>query len=217
MILSLSRREAGEKLSKNFRAGEFACKCGRCERILIDEVLVEYLQQIRDHFGKEVVITSGYRCQVHNARVGGASASKHMEGMAADIQVQDVASGAVARFAQQLGVKQIGLYDGFVHVGSGVNKSFWKGQNEEPVASFVEMDCEFSVTLPLLMRNSRGEAVRALQQQLIGMGYDCGEAGADGEFGPATEKAVKKYQSSSGLPADGVAGIATRKAMLGVL
>ena len=57
-----------------------------------------------------------------------------------------------------------------------------------------------------LMRGMTGEDVRALQMDLIAMNYSCGRWGADGEFGRATESALKAFQKDHGLEADGVAG-----------
>ena len=45
---------------------------------------------------------------------------------------------------------------------------------------------------------------RELQQLLIGRGYDIGEA--DGIIGQRTREAIKAFQASAGLPADGYAG-----------
>lgn len=63
-----------------------------------------------------------------------------------------------------------------------------------------------------LRRGDRGEAVRALQEGLICYGALTG--GADGSFGPATEKAVVAAQEREGLAADGVAWPQTQ-ALLG--
>jgi peptidoglycan hydrolase-like protein with peptidoglycan-binding domain len=52
--------------------------------------------------------------------------------------------------------------------------------------------------LLLLRVGTRGDTVKKLQASL---GID-----ADGKFGPATEKAVKEFQSSHGLVVDGLAG-----------
>ena len=51
---------------------------------------------------------------------------------------------------------------------------------------------------------SRGSDVLKLQQSLLQLGFD--PNGADGKFGRGTEKAVKLYQQSRGLTADGKAG-----------
>ncbi len=52
--------------------------------------------------------------------------------------------------------------------------------------------------LVLLRRGSRGAAVKRLQEGL--------EIGADGIFGPGTEKAVRDFQAKHGLTVDGLAG-----------
>jgi peptidoglycan L-alanyl-D-glutamate endopeptidase CwlK len=66
---------------------------------------------------------------------------------------------------------------------------------------------------PTLRLNSRGEAVRALQEALAGAGF-LSASGADGIFGAGTLAAVKKFQQSKRLPADGIVGSATWEALL---
>lgn len=55
-----------------------------------------------------------------------------------------------------------------------------------------------------LKRGSRGSAVKELQKGLKTLGYY--KAGLDGRFGPKTEKAIKKLQSSGGVAVTGKAG-----------
>ena len=57
------------------------------------------------------------------------------------------------------------------------------------------------VELPVLERGDKTAQVKAMQSLLIGHGCSCGEKGADGSFGPATEKALKAFQKERGLPA----------------
>jgi peptidoglycan hydrolase-like protein with peptidoglycan-binding domain len=58
----------------------------------------------------------------------------------------------------------------------------------------------------VLSRGSKGESVRTAQLRLIALGYSCGEAGADGQFGNGTYYAVVAFQKQNGLTADGVIG-----------
>ena len=61
-------------------------------------------------------------------------------------------------------------------------------------------------TLPTLKRGDKGDSVKYLQTLLIARGYDLGKWGADGDFGAATEAAVKRYQRDWDLKQDGVVG-----------
>lgn len=72
-----------------------------------------------------------------------------------------------------------------------------------------------TVELSVLKKGSRGGEVKALQHLLIGSGFGCGASGADGVFGNDTVKAVKAYQSKSGLAADAVVGQKTWSKLLG--
>ena len=76
-----------------------------------------------------------------------------------------------------------------------------------------ERDTSATSTTALLKRGDRNDAVRALQNNLISLGYSCGSAGADGDFGPGTEAAVRSFQSKNGLTVDGIAGPATLTAI----
>ena len=68
--------------------------------------------------------------------------------------------------------------------------------------------------LPQLMQpNMRGDEIRKIQQRLVALGFSVGSAGADGVFGKATDIAVRKFQTSRGLTADGIVGAATRAAL----
>lgn len=65
-------KDGSKKLSANFTVKEFRCKDGT-DPIFIDDTLVKLLQNIRDHFGKSVTITSAYRTATHNKAVKGAT------------------------------------------------------------------------------------------------------------------------------------------------
>ncbi len=60
-------------------------------------------------------------------------------------------------------------------------------------------------------RGSYGETVKQIQQKLLDWGYYNGDV--DGVFGSRTEKAVKSFQRSNGLTADGRAGTQTLAAL----
>ena len=70
------------------------------------------------------------------------------------------------------------------------------------------------LSYPTIRRGDRGEKVRIMQGLLKELGYDIGSAGVDGDFGSATETALKKFQRANGLSVDGVCGPKTWAALL---
>lgn len=144
MAVKTYQENSRVQLSKNFNSYEFRCGLGSpcsCSTVLIDDKLVEYLQKIRDHFGKPITITSAYRCSSYNKRIGGATGSYHSKGMACDIVVSGVSPAEVAKYAESIGILGIGLYqtdaDGhFVHIDTRTTKSFWYGQAQAYRSTF---------------------------------------------------------------------------------
>ena len=210
-----------KQLSKYFVSTEMDCHgSGCCSKTLINPQLIEYLNQIREHFNSPVTISSGYRCTVHNSRVGGATGSRHTKGDAADIIVKGYNPKEVAQYAESIGIKGIGLYetakDGFfVHIDTRDKKSFWYGQAQAYRDTFGGN----STTQPsssnnnYMKLNDQGGNVKALQKMLISLGYDLGAGKDDGIYGPATISAVKQFQKDKGLVIDGLAGQATLNAL----
>jgi len=69
-------------------------------------------------------------------------------------------------------------------------------------------DDDFDVDdIGVLRKGCRGEGVKMMQEAL--------GVGADGAFGPGTERALKAWQTSNGLVADGIAGPNTLEKLLG--
>lgn len=229
------------QISKNFQYKEFDCQGkGCCSTTIIDEKLVEYVQRIRDHFGKPITITSPYRCEVHNRRVGGDIKSYHMQGKAADIVVQGVSSREVAKYAESIGILGIGLYetsaDGyFTHIDTRTTKTFWYGQNEQPRTTFGgtptaapsapstptakpntqsvyhRSSSKYTVRLLYLQKGDRGRDVQILQELLKIHGYN---VETSGEFDTLTYNAVVDFQKKTKIDADGIVGSQTMEKLL---
>lgn len=68
-----------------------------------------------------------------------------------------------------------------------------------------------------LSRGARNDAVKKLQQYLKDAGYDLGNAGVDGIFGPMTEAALKEFQESAGVVIDGIYSEETHNALMDTL
>lgn len=128
-------KNGNHRLAPDFKVREFRCKDGT-DTVMVDETLTVVLQCIREHFGKPVTITSGYRTAVHNAVVGGAKSSQHLLGRAADIRVEGVSVEDVAAYAESLmpdwgGMGRYpvkaGRATGWVHVDTRAEKARWRG------------------------------------------------------------------------------------------
>ena len=69
-------------------------------------------------------------------------------------------------------------------------------------------DDDFDVDdIGVLRKGCKGQGVKMMQEAL--------GIGADGAFGPGTERALKAWQTANGLVADGIAGPATLEKLLG--
>jgi len=212
-IMSLRKSETknarfyiGDKPT-NFKPYEFACHNG-ADTIKVDGRLVKVLQQIRDHFGKPVSISSAYRTAAYNTKVGGAKNSYHVKGMAADITVTGVSNRDVAKFASTI-ANGVGLYNytgGFVHVDVRGSRYYWQQDSKNSKYYTVAGFNEDKNIRPVLRYNDKGDYVKELQN-LLGIK-------ADGIFGAKTEEAVRKFQKNHGLTVDGVVGSKTWSKLL---
>lgn len=118
--------EGRKKVAKNFTVAEFASKDGS-RVVIINPLLPEYLQKARDHFGKPLIITSGYRTTAHNIKVGGVGNSQHVFGNAADVYIPSVPVLELYNYFCEIAGNScgIGIYNSFVHFDVRPIKSRW--------------------------------------------------------------------------------------------
>ena len=104
---------------QNFSPAEIACR-GTGQLKLVPEAM-DRLQELRDLLGKPLIVRSAYRSPEHNRAVGGAKASKHMDGMAFDIAMANHDSVAFEVAAREVGFLGFGYYprSGFMHIDLG--------------------------------------------------------------------------------------------------
>lgn len=112
------RGEKNQQLSEHFTHAEFACRC--CGEITVNPMLLAALEELRTVLGGiPIHVNSGYRCEKHNAEVGGKPNSQHLVGNAADIRLDGVSPLDVAKAAKQVAAFRrggIGVYRSFTHV-----------------------------------------------------------------------------------------------------
>ena len=74
---------------------------------ILDNMLVliyNCLQPIRNKLNKPMIVTSGYRCEVLNQKVGGAKNSHHKYGKACDFVVNGMTPAQLVAFIRNCGV-----------------------------------------------------------------------------------------------------------------
>ena len=113
-------------VSKHFSREEFACKCG-CGFSTVDVELLKVLEVVREHFRKEITITSACRCELHNKSVKGKIGSYHLRGIACDIRVKGIPPSEIAIFLDNLYPDKygIGRYNTFTHIDVRDYKGRW--------------------------------------------------------------------------------------------
>ena len=109
---------------KNFSPAEIACR-GTGQLKLVPEAM-DKLQALRDRLGKPLIIRSAYRSPEHNRAVGGAKASKHMDGTAFDIAMSNHDPVAFETAAREAGFLGFGYYprSAFMHIDLGPARSW---------------------------------------------------------------------------------------------
>ena len=87
-------------------------------------LLTEMLEQLRSAVGVPLIVTSGYRCPRHNARVDGSARSLHMSGRAADIRGGISFQRAAEQYARSIGFDEIipGGARGYIHLAVKIKK-----------------------------------------------------------------------------------------------
>ena len=102
----------------------------RVETACFKPKLVSMLHDAERHFGKKIVVTSGFRDPEHNLAVGGAKHSMHLSCDAADIQMVGISKWDLAAyFRSRPDIGGVGTYcsTSSIHVDIGARRDWnWK-------------------------------------------------------------------------------------------
>ena len=112
-----------------FTEKELACPC--CGKCNMDEEFMSEAVEMREHSGFPWVITSAYRCEKHNKKVGGYPSSRHLAGEALDILAHSSQSFILLSLARRynilgLGISQKGDFNQrFIHLDGRSKPAVW--------------------------------------------------------------------------------------------
>ena len=91
---------------------------------LRDPKLLEMIDEAREIYGKPIRVTSGYRTESHNRKVGGVKSSSHLKGLAIDVAcVKSDDRFEMLTALLKVGFNRIGVASTFIHVDIDKNKS----------------------------------------------------------------------------------------------
>ena len=102
-------------LTEHFKIEEMMCPC--CGVLGIKPEFLIFIEKVRRHYDAPMKITSAFRCEKHNDKVGGAKNSAHLSGLACDVAITDSQTRLkLIRSAVACGVKGLGLHKSFLHL-----------------------------------------------------------------------------------------------------
>jgi zinc D-Ala-D-Ala carboxypeptidase len=112
----------------NFSPKELACHC--CGEILYTPEDFDAIQKVRSLLGRPIVINSGHRCPIQNARVGGSPKSQHKR-IAFDISIAGHSLLRLLESCEYAGFTGYGFYQTFLHVDRGRPRKWWTTKGKE--------------------------------------------------------------------------------------
>jgi len=91
---------------------------------LMDPKLLDMIDEAREIYGKPIRVTSGYRTEAHNRKVGGVDSSSHLKGLAIDVAcVRSDDRFKMLNALLEVGFNRIGVAGTFIHVDIDKDKS----------------------------------------------------------------------------------------------
>ncbi len=114
--------------SAHFTEDELRCR--HCGVNLCKQELLDALEEFRAIVGLPVALDCGYRCEIHNAAVGGVPGSEHTEGIAADAKVKGMSAIDMYKAALQVpafanGGIGVAERQGYIHLDVRSTRARW--------------------------------------------------------------------------------------------
>lgn len=119
--LKLLKKPRKKYECKYFKYSEFTCKCG-CGSNNVKDGVKKVCDMVREKFGKTIV-SSGTRCENHNAKIGGVQGSYHISGNACDLICVNADAKEVLKYTKTLVKKRLlrYTYGGTKKMGNAVH------------------------------------------------------------------------------------------------
>jgi len=101
--MNLTENVSLKELTKSESATRFGISNEPTEEALsnLQKLATHILQPIRDHFGKPLIITSGYRSPELCLKIGSTTTSQHTKGQASDFEIGGIANKDLSDWIHQ--------------------------------------------------------------------------------------------------------------------
>jgi hypothetical protein len=101
--MNLTENVSLKELTKSESATRFGISNEPTEEALtnLQKLATHILQPVRDHFGKPLIITSGYRSPELCVKIGSTTTSQHTKGQAADFEIGGIANKDLSDWIHQ--------------------------------------------------------------------------------------------------------------------
>ena len=106
----------------HFTPRELACRC--CDEMCVWPEALDAIEALRRAMNAPLVIDSGHRCALHNARVGGAPLSLHKQ-LAFDVALASHDPARLAGAAHASGFRGFGFGQTFLHLDTRATPARW--------------------------------------------------------------------------------------------
>jgi zinc D-Ala-D-Ala carboxypeptidase len=107
---------------KYFKPQEMACR--GTGKLTVEPRLLDNLDILRSRFDSPLVVLSAFRSSYHNAFVGGAPLSFHVQAKAVDLSTRGQDRLLMERLAKEIGFTGFGYYRTFLHIDLGRPRSW---------------------------------------------------------------------------------------------
>jgi hypothetical protein len=101
--MNLTENISLKELTKSESATRFGISNEPTEEALsnLQKLATHILQPVRDHFGKPLIITSGYRSPELCLKIGSTTTSQHTKGQASDFEIGGIANKDLSDWIHQ--------------------------------------------------------------------------------------------------------------------
>jgi len=101
--MNLTKNVSLKELTKSESATRFGISNEPTEEALsnLQKLATHILQPVRDHFGKPLIITSGYRSPELCLKIGSTTTSQHTKGQASDFEIGGIANKDLSDWIHQ--------------------------------------------------------------------------------------------------------------------